>query len=231
MLRRIKQSFEDQQMLVEAFVLFLGVAAILVGGEFGMFAFQGRLAAAGVSFFAPEIFLDAYVPFTPEFAWAYWAYFPMLGLSVWFPKTRHELARQATGLITLHYIGYAIFLLYPSAMKRLPITCDTVSCDLVGATYLLDPGYGIFPSLHVAASVYMMQTAFYFRSRARWGVAALSLAIILATVFIKQHYLVDVPAGILVGYLGGKLGWKLADFVRDRLQSTVKIDELEPAGS
>lgn len=199
-------------MLLESFVVCLAVAGVLLPLEFGYFTLQQRLIAAGYPVYHPETWLDAHIPFVPGFIWPYWGYFAFLGLGgIWLAKTRLQLAKLAAGLVGIHLVGFASYLVYPTAMKRIAIECTSLSCDAVGAMYLLDPGYGLFPSLHTALSVYLIVCAFRFESRMRWFIAAFGVSIILATVLVKQHYFVDVPAGIVLGYFGGGPFWRAAE--------------------
>lgn len=213
---RFRQALSAQRLLIESFFIFLGIAGVLSAIEFAYFALQKRMIAAGVTIHYPETWLDAHIPFVPEFVWPYWAYFAYLGVAVWLPKTRHDLARLAGGLVGVHLLGFASYLLYPSAMHRIDIACATLSCDMVGAMYLLDPGFGVFPSLHAACSVYIMLCVATYGSRYRWPIYLFGAAIVAATVLIKQHYIVDVPAGIALGYFGGLLSWAAVDRLVER---------------
>lgn len=217
---RFRQAVTEQRMLVEAFFVFLGVAGLLTAIEFTYFAVQYRMIAAGYPVYHPETWLDAYIPFVPEFVWPYWAYFGYLGVAVWLSRSRQVLARLAGGLVGVHLFGFASYLLYPTAMQRIQIPCDTLSCDMVGAMYMLDPGFGLFPSLHAACSVYIMLATYHhgrhYGAAKRWFIYAFGAAIIAATVLIKQHYIVDVPAGIALGYFGGLLSWALVDRLIER---------------
>lgn len=203
-------------MLVESFFVFLGVAGLLTATEFTYFAWMNRLIAAGAPVNHPATWLDAHIPFVPEFAWPYWAYFGFLGTAVWLSKTRRDLARLAGGLVGVHLLGFASYLLYPSAMQRIEIPCSSLSCDMVGAMYMLDPGYGVFPSLHAACSVYIMLAVYRYGSRYSWALYAFGASIVAATVLVKQHYIIDVPAGIALGYLGGLLSWAVVDRIIER---------------
>ncbi len=216
MVARLKTEIRENRILVESFLVFLAIAGFLVAGEFTVFALQEAMGQRGVAFTYPRTFLDDYIPFVPELVWPYWAYFGFLGISVWLPRNRRELGRLATGLTLIHVAGYVFFILYPTAFERIDIACETLSCGMVGAMYMLDPGYAVFPSLHVAASVYVAICCFVFRHRYRWFILAFALSIIAATVLIKQHYVVDIPAGVFLGIAGTKLGWWLSDYVADR---------------
>lgn len=210
LMERLRREREIARMQIETFVVFLGVLALLLPLEFLMFAVQDFRKALGHTFFSPETPWDKHIPFWPDWVWPYWLYFLLLGLCVWIPRNRRELASLVGGYMFNHLVGFGIFFTFPSAIERIEITCDSLSCNMVGALYLLDPGYGVFPSLHVAMSVYLTRVCFTVGHRLRWLVGVLGGAIILSTIFVKQHYLVDVPAGALLGYLGTHMGGKFA---------------------
>lgn len=62
-------------------------------------------------------------------------------------------------------------------------------------------GMVAFPSFHVAWSI-LLPYAAGGRRRLFWPVTALNALVILSTVLLGWHYLVDVPAGILLAALG-----------------------------
>ena len=213
MLARLKKEFRENTILVETFGVFIVIAFVLLAGEFTVFAVQQRMGIDQIPFHYPKTFLDNLVPFVPQFAWPYWSYYAFLGVSIWLPRNRSDLARLATGHLLIHLSGFVIFLLYPTAIIHPALHCHSLSCDMVGTLYMLDPGYGVFPSLHVAATTYVILTCFQFQFRWRWLVAIYGVSIMLATVFIKQHYVIDVPAGILFGLGLGRGSWYIADWL------------------
>jgi hypothetical protein len=58
-----------------------------------------------------------------------------------------------------------------------------------------------FPSFHVAWSLMLPYAALPSR-RLFWPVTALNILVVVATVMLGWHYLVDVPAGLALGALG-----------------------------
>ena len=71
-------------------------------------------------------------------------------------------------------------------------------------TYASDKPLNAFPSLHVGMST--LATLFVYRKRKKLGLAVLpvTVLIILSTVFIKQHVLLDVAGGLV---LAGLVYW------------------------
>ncbi len=71
-----------------------------------------------------------------------------------------------------------------------------------------------FPSFHVAWAVLTTYAALPVR-RLFWAVAALNVLVVASTVLLGWHYLVDVPAGLLLGalslYAGERTHARLAE--------------------
>jgi membrane-associated phospholipid phosphatase len=86
-------------------------------------------------------------------------------------------------------------------MERPVVTGSGTTFELVRLLYRLDAGWNVFPSLHVAHSV--LVTLLYLQHDRRRSplVAAGTALIALSTVLVKQHYIVDVPAGALLAWL------------------------------
>ena len=210
MVRRhlIRSVQQTPRIRIETFGLFLLMAGVLTSFEFAVFHVQTGWAAAGREFWRPEISLDAAIPLVPAWIWPYWLYFAFLGTPIWLVRNRLELAELAGGVVFVHLVGFAFFLLWPSEMPRAPLGCnhEELTCGLVGAMYLLDPGYGVFPSLHVAASVFLAMFAFRVQSPLAWPVLLFAVAVIISTLLVRQHYIIDLPAGIFLAAVGGRAG-------------------------
>lgn len=57
------------------------------------------------------------------------------------------------------------------------------------------------PSGHTMMTVINIAVAFVFSSRFKWLVFVLGISIIIATVYLRYHYVVDLIAGVLFAYL------------------------------
>ncbi|MCS7170369.1 MAG: phosphatase PAP2 family protein, partial [Candidatus Kapabacteria bacterium] len=57
------------------------------------------------------------------------------------------------------------------------------------------------PSGHTMMTLVNLILAFRFRSRSRWFIAVVGLSLIVATVYLRYHYAVDVLAGALCALL------------------------------
>lgn len=172
------------------------------------------LAMFGVE---PALILDDFVtPLTTEwFAFFYFGYFFVLAVHVipllFFGKSQRVVAEFALGMLVVFCVGHTVYMLVPGygpyrAMADsfkstfpqglwLDLVMETVSSG--GAQK------DIFPSLHTAGPTFI--ALFSVRHRARWPfrytwplVALYSFNIIIATMFLRWHYLIDVVAGLLL---------------------------------
>ncbi|HEX2885424.1 phosphatase PAP2 family protein [Vineibacter terrae] len=114
------------------------------------------------------------------------------------------------GLFTLYGIGYLGYTLLPAvgpyvAMAHqfdAPLDGYWIT-DLLTTLYPVGTnGCDAFPSLHVAASAYIL--LFDLKHRRRWFYACLvpCLVLWLSTVYLRYHYGVDVVAGFALAALG-----------------------------
>lgn len=99
-------------------------------------------------------------------------------------------------------VAYAGFLLYPTTAPRpAHVPGDGFAAWSLRLAYDIDPPYNCFPSLHVAWACVSALTC-YRVHRGVGIVAALWAALIgVSTLYTKQHYVADVIAGALAGYV------------------------------
>jgi membrane-associated phospholipid phosphatase len=155
--------------------------------------------------YRPEVAVDRAVPLQPGWMLVYGSLYVFIGILPLMVVRQRELFRRAMqAYLTVMLVAYAGFLTYPTAAPR----PDAVPGEGFGAwslrlAYDIDPPHGCFPSLHVAYAFVSALAA--YRVHAGVGtVAAVWAALIgVSTLFTKQHYLVDVIAGMaaaLVAY-------------------------------
>jgi membrane-associated phospholipid phosphatase len=113
---------------------------------------------------------------------------------------QQELVRRVMlAYLSAWLVAYAVFLLYPTAA---PIRDEAVGEGLgavvLRATWGADVPYNCFPSLHVAQCF----LAAFSCNKVHRGVGAAAFVwaslVGLSTLHTKQHYVVDVLAGVLL---------------------------------
>jgi hypothetical protein len=183
--------------------------------------------------FEPSIVLDRYVnPTTTEwFAFFYFLYFLILSVHVlpivYWQRDTHLLARFATGLILIFCVGHIVYMIVPGFGPYWYLG-GVFHHELRGGTFwnlvrdAVDAGGAqkdIFPSLHTAVPTYFALFSFRHRKlvpfRYWWPVIAfLATQVIIATMFLRWHYLIDVVAGLALAIGADFLGHRIADWER-----------------
>jgi len=185
--------------------------------------------AAGYPFFSPKIRLDESIPLMPGWVWLYYLYFPaLLMVAIITTQDRLVMFEGIIAFCSIAILSLLFFLLLPSRMSHPDISdCQSVACRLLGAMYQADNGFNIFPSLHVAGPI--MISLFFWRYlrpvASVYGV--ISIGIIVSTVLVKRHYLVDLPAGALLGGFGYLLGRRIGDPLRCWVDNRIFIRRLD----
>ena len=122
-------------------------------------------------------------------------------LPVFIVRGVHLRRRVVLAYLTIVSIAYAGFLLYPTLAPRPShVTGEGFFVWSLRRVYQVDPPYNCFPSLHVAYSCLAALVAYHVHRGL--GLAALSWAAVVSvsTLFTKQHYVVDVVAGVAMAY-------------------------------
>jgi membrane-associated phospholipid phosphatase len=173
-------------------------------------------AAAGLTYVQLETWIDAYIPFVPSFAYAYYLYYVWVLLSVPAGRLRHEFYHAVAAVSVVQAVSMAAYVIFPSHMVQPAVTGPGLANDLVRAMYSVDKGFNVMPSLHVGHST--LVALFYRAYRPKWfpvfGTG--TLLIILSTVLIKQHYFVDLPVGFALAVAAFYATTPVARFVRRR---------------
>ena len=145
--------------------------------------------------------LDDAIPFVPGFVFFYVLVYVTPAATAVFLRDRAELYRAFLAFALNSLVCFPVFLIFPVEYPRTFPLPGTLTGHLLAFVHTLDRPVNCFPSHHVSTA---FSTFFAIRRQsASWGaifgiVAAL---VALSTLFVKQHYLVDVPAGIAIACL------------------------------
>lgn len=186
-----------------------GLTAFAASGFIGLEVRNARLAAAGLRFLSPETALDRAIPLEPGWVWIYLSYYLLCFLPLLAPGALRILPRVALAYAVEFAAAFVCFVFVPMRMLRPEIPGASASAAALRWVYSVDPGYNIFPSLHVA-NVVMIALLF---QRLRGGRPAALLwlwvgAVCASTLLVKQHYVVDVAAGVALALLADRVAWR-----------------------
>lgn len=153
--------------------------------------------------------IDSKIPFVEYFIVPYLLWFVFIAVTfLYFFFTDVEGFYK---LAKLMFTGMTIFLiistLVPNGVNLRPVYFprDNIFTDLVKAVYRADTPTNVLPSLHVFNSLSACIAIYDSEALQKhkfisWSAYALTGLIILATVFLKQHSVIDVIAGGLMAY-------------------------------
>ncbi|MGZ9583371.1 phosphatase PAP2 family protein [Paenibacillus marinisediminis] len=145
---------------------------------------------------------DHFIPFVPSFIIPYLIWYPyiFLMLVVFFRKDRSVYYRSLTLTCIGLVICFLIYSIFQTMMLRPEIGSDGMLNWLVRFVYSTDAPYNCFPSIHVLTSHIVLKAAYQCKlsRRATTATFITSWMIILSTLFVKQHVLMDAVGGILL---------------------------------
>lgn len=158
---------------------------------------------------------DDHIPFCEFFIVPYLLWFPYMIVTVLYFIFKNNNKKEYYQLILNLMMGMTIFLIvsyvYPNILYLRPseFPRENIFTDLVRFIYRADTPTNVLPSIHVfnSLAIHMSLTnceALRGRKAITTGSLVLTLLIILSTMFLKQHSVIDVCLGstlALFGYL------------------------------
>jgi membrane-associated phospholipid phosphatase len=173
---------------------------VVIGGGLaivGLYALSARLNY-GEPTRLVEAAIDAWIPFLPWTVWIYVSDYLLLTLAILLPSDRRR-SEAAYGLLLAALIGFVIFTLWPTSIIRSSASFEGVTGLLWKLIYAIDTTTNACPSLHVANTCIACRALYGKGGAWRVVMPIWAGAVILSTLTTKQHYFVDVPAGVLLG--------------------------------
>ncbi len=195
MLKKIILKFEKHLTMILLYMLFIF-----------LFMYVGAYNE-GREFYNLAIPIDYKIPFNPHFVWTYILYYIIALMPVMVVEDIHEFRRMVGAYLMMYFMGFLTFILFPVKMIRPELIGDGYSMWLLKKIYNADNGYNCFPSMHVANA--FLASFFSFRFNRNYGIIVYLMAflITISTLFIKQHYIIDLVAGILLAYFVYKFSY------------------------
>ena len=142
--------------------------------------------------------LDDIIPFCEIFVIPYVLWYGLIAASLLYFLfySVESFKKLQSYIIIVQAIATVIFILFPTMQDLRPevLPRDNFLCDVVLWLYNTDNNMGVCPSLHVAVSIAIAscwvkdKTA---NKAVKTFIVAFCVAVCLATVFIKQHSIVD----------------------------------------
>lgn len=186
---------------------------IVLYGIFYMTAFCHLENKIQHNYHIVHTFIDDYIPFCEYFIIPYLLWFPFLAATVvyfiFFNKNKQEYYQYIKNLCMGMTIFLVVSYLYPNGHQLRPdsFAHNNLCVELVKKLYATDTATNILPSIHVFNSL----AAYMAISRCpalnkhvwvKWTTLLLVGSIILSTMFLKQHSVVDVVLGAAMAGMG-----------------------------
>lgn len=153
----------------------------------------------------PLLAIDRLIPYQNSAWFLYVSLWVYVQLPVMLLDNCWALVRHGAWAAGLSAIGFALFILWPTAV---PPTGDVGDGALFASIRSIDTTGNSCPSLHVAFAVFTaLQLELFLRGAAQAGWARFlnvfwCLGIVYSTLATKQHVMLDVYAGAVLGFVG-----------------------------
>ncbi|GAA0084492.1 hypothetical protein UT300007_09310 [Clostridium sp. CTA-7] len=149
-----------------------------------------------------SIALDKKIPFLSIFIfpYIYWYIYIFVGLIFILLKNRRNYMRALLAISIGMCVCYLIYYLFPVEIVRPTIISNSLPNKLISIIYENDRPFNCFPSIHVL-NTYIIMRYTSKKDNKSWFyyTQAIGILIILSTLFIKQHFILDGIAGIFLG--------------------------------
>lgn len=185
----------NQQLLMQRFLPML-MSWCLVGLIYGSTRFVG-----GEQWIIPETWLDQQIPFSTMGVWLYLAFFIWVPFAFWrAPLDRIKSMSWAIALSAP--ISAVFFILLPSSLQYPQVTSTGVSDQVFAFLVWVDTDQNCFPSLHASVSLIGLLGLWQREKILMNGVyLIIVLAIMFSIIQLRRHLLIDLSAGLLVGFV------------------------------
>jgi len=149
-----------------------------------------------------EIFSFCYLNF-------FWYSFT-LGLLLYFGKNYNEFRTAMIGIVLLFYAGYFLYIIFPTIPPRIMLKpYFTKHLDGAFITKLSDRIVNVsfatsraaFPSLHCGNTLLTLIYAFKYKRPYFYIFLPIGIGLILGTVYLRHHYVVDIFAGFALAII------------------------------
>lgn len=146
---------------------------------------------------------DRNTPFIKEFIIPYNIWYPFILFCMIYLLVKHRdnYYRTIIGLDIGIVICYIFYIFFQTTVPRPVLTDNDIFTKIVSITYKSDRPINCFPSIHVFTTFTMMVsvwTSDKISKGMKSCVSILGVLIILSTIFVKQHVILDVVGGMVL---------------------------------
>jgi membrane-associated phospholipid phosphatase len=201
---QLRSGIFGESLRAAAFTIALGVIAIVTS-----LFYDALNHGPNVLFLRTPI--DDLIPVVGPFVIPYVSLRPFIYVSaLLFLLFRARIYRSAALSMTITLlISYGFYALLQSYIERPVLTGDDLFSRMIRDVYAGDQPYNDFPSLH--ASLSTIFAIHWWRVDRRIGIPVAIWAglIVVSTVFVKQHYIADMVAGVLLAFVVSRVSLRV----------------------
>jgi membrane-associated phospholipid phosphatase len=156
----------------------------------------------------PRLGIDDWVPLWPIWVFPYLLTLPGLllaGISGARSMSDRTFLQFAATIAVAMLMCYACFAIIPSYVERPELAGSEYATALLRSLYAQDRPNNAFPSLHIALTVGWCFIWCNWRPSLTGLWVFITIVICLSTLLTRQHYVLDVAGGALVGWLAQRV--------------------------
>lgn len=145
--------------------------------------------------------VDDLWPFQPIWIFVYIAdyYFNLVFYFLMALGSKKNFYVFASATILIQVIAFFFFVFFPVAPPRPELVSNDLLTNMVRENYATDLSYNCFPSLHCGLTVLTALGFYQIQRIPKWlkvSVNIFAALVCLSTLFLKQHFFVDVVFGV-----------------------------------
>jgi membrane-associated phospholipid phosphatase len=168
----------------------------------------------------PTVWAERFVHpwLTDAFTVCYWLFYvlgPLMGLLLYLRGNRAVFRHTMVTIVFCLYLGYVGYVAWPASAPRLFIP-EAYSIHLHGSP-ILDTtrdsmavvpltAHGAFPSIHCAVALLALILAWRYLHWFFWVQLPFAVGLIVGTVYLRHHWVVDILAGFVLTFVAYVLG-------------------------
>ena len=160
----------------------------------------GKMAKTySFNLWSPEWVIDAYIPFLSFMVIPYLFYTPLLTVPLFLSLQKHHLNRLSGQLFSASLINYLFSIIVSTEISpRISIVdSQNLFLFLLNQIYKIDADVLLFPSMHVMHPLLISLYLLKIKHPLRQPILISSTMLALSIVFVKQHFFLDLTAGIV----------------------------------
>lgn len=165
---------------------------------------------ADLALSSPSVPLDDHIPFVPVFLIPYIGCFVHWAATFYLVYgTRDGFSRLFPSAMIGYIAAFAVFLVYPTTISRPIEEAHGILAFIYGIICAADAPLNLFPSVHCMVAFLCMACTKRAEGVPRWYAymsAIMCVLVCASTVFVKQHFVMDVLGGVALGAAAWYIG-------------------------